>query len=72
MAHKRKMTVFEALEQLWNNSDAEIEESSDSSEISEAEEEEEWTQFTTRSKQDRLKLKGPSLPPLRFSLYLLL
>ncbi|MEQ2246131.1 hypothetical protein ILYODFUR_035086 [Ilyodon furcidens] len=71
MAHKRKMTVFEALEQLWSNSDAEIEESSDSSKISEAEEEE-WTQFTTRSKQDRLKLKGPSLPPLRFSLYLLL
>ncbi|MEQ2253312.1 hypothetical protein ILYODFUR_030826 [Ilyodon furcidens] len=34
------MNVFEALEQLWNNSDVEIEESSDSSEISEAEEEE--------------------------------
>ncbi|MEQ2310946.1 hypothetical protein AMECASPLE_014527 [Ameca splendens] len=34
------MTVFEALEQLWNNSAVEIEESSDSSEISEEEEEE--------------------------------
>ncbi|KAK5609267.1 hypothetical protein CRENBAI_013662 [Crenichthys baileyi] len=34
------MTVFETLEQLWNNSDVEIEKSSDSSEISEAEEEE--------------------------------
>ncbi|MEQ2312805.1 hypothetical protein AMECASPLE_034973 [Ameca splendens] len=34
------MIVFEAVQQLWNNSDVEIEESSDSNEISEAEEEE--------------------------------
>ncbi|MED6269842.1 hypothetical protein CHARACLAT_003800 [Characodon lateralis] len=69
------MAVFEALEQLWNNSDVETEESLDISEISEEEEEEDFFLMDPVHDQEQagpFETQESSLPPLCLSLYLLL